>query len=73
MLSLVRQAVQSKIQGNFELDKNIQFHAGTVNKILISNKKPIFDTIFVPYLLGVQNGIEKEKDIMTCRKCDERS
>lgn len=64
MLSLVRQAIQSKTQGNFELDKNIQFHAGTVNKILINNKKPVFDTVFVPYLLGVQNGIEQEKDIV---------
>lgn len=64
MLSLVRQAIQSKIQENFELEKNIQFHAGTVNKILMSNEKPVFDTVFVPYLLGVQNGIEKEKDIV---------
>ncbi|HFD2240109.1 TPA: ABC transporter permease, partial [Legionella pneumophila] len=24
-----------------------------------------FDTVFVPYLLGVQNGIEKEKDIVS--------
>ena len=64
MLSLVRQAMQSKIQDNFELDKNIQFHAGTVNKILMSKEKPVFDTIFVPYLLGVQNGIEKEKEIV---------
>ena len=64
MLSLVRQAIQSKTKDNFELDKNIQFHAGTVNKILMSNEKPVFDTIFVPYLLGVKNGIEKEKDIV---------
>jgi hypothetical protein len=64
MLSLVRQATQSKIQGNFELDKNIQFHAGTVNNILMHNERAVFDTAFVPYLLGVQNGIEKEKDIV---------
>lgn len=30
----------------------------------MSNEKSVFDTIFVPYLLGVQNGIEKEKDIV---------
>ena len=64
MLSLVRQAIQSKTKGNFELEKNIQFHTGTMNKIIMSNEKPVFDTIFVPYLLGVQNGIEKEKDIV---------
>lgn len=64
MLSLVRQALQSKTQGDFDLSKNIQFHAGTVNKITMGNEQPVFDTIFVPYLLGVQNGIEKEKDIV---------
>lgn len=64
MLSLVRQAIQSKTQDNFELDKNIQFHTGTVNTVLMSREKPVFDTIFVPYLLGVKNGIEKEKDIV---------
>ena len=64
MLSLVRQALQSKIQGDFNLSKNIQFHAGTVNKIIMGNEKPVFDTIFVPYLLGVQNGIEEKKDIV---------
>ncbi len=64
MLALVRQAMESKIQGNFELEKNIQFHAGTVNKIHMNDKKQVFDTVFVPYLLGVQNGIEKEKDIV---------
>jgi hypothetical protein len=65
MVSLVQRAIQSKTQSNFELDKNIQFHVGTVDKILMSDKKQTFDTAFVPYLLGVQNGIEKEKDIVT--------
>lgn len=64
MVTLIQRAIQSKTQSNFELDKNIQFHVGTVDKILMSDKKQIFDTAFVPYLLGVQNGIEKEKDIV---------
>lgn len=63
MVSLTRHAVQSKIKGDFELDKNIQFYVGEVNQ-LINKKKQVFDTAFVPYLLGVQNGIEKEKDII---------
>ena len=29
----------------------------------MGNEKPVFDTIFVPYLLGVQKGIEEEKEI----------
>lgn len=64
MLSLICQAVKSNIQDSFELDKNIQFHAGTVNEIQTNNEKAAFDTIFVPYLLGVRNGIENEKDIV---------
>ncbi|PWY54032.1 ABC transporter permease [Legionella qingyii] len=63
MLVLVQRAIQSKIQTNFELDKNIQFHVGTIDQIL-SDQKQAFDTAFVPYLLGVENGIEKEKDIV---------
>jgi hypothetical protein len=65
MLSLVEQAVQSKIQENFELDKNIQFYTGTIDKLMMSKEKQIFDTAFVPYLLGVKNGIENEADIVS--------
>lgn len=61
MVSLVREAIQAKQQDDFELDKNIEFHAGTLNKLLMSKEKQVFDTAFVPYLLGVKNGIEKEK------------
>ncbi|ARG97568.1 hypothetical protein [Legionella micdadei] len=64
MVSLVRQAIQSKSQENYELDKNIQFHAATLNKIIMDKEKQVFDTAFVPYLLGVENGIEKEQEIV---------
>ncbi|HHF7343967.1 TPA: ABC transporter permease [Legionella feeleii] len=63
MVYLVRHAIELKIEDNFELDKNIQFNAGTIDKIG-SKEKPVFDTAFVPYLLGVRNGIEKEKEIV---------
>ncbi|MCW8443641.1 ABC transporter permease [Fluoribacter gormanii] len=63
MVTLVQRAIRSKIQTNFELDKNIEFHVGTIDKIF-SDKKQTFDTAFVPYLLGVENGIEKESDIV---------
>ncbi|WED42542.1 ABC transporter permease [Legionella cardiaca] len=62
MLSLVRQAIQLKHQQNFELNKNIQFHVGEINQ-LHANKQ-VFDTAFVPYLLGVKNGIEKKEAIV---------
>lgn len=62
MVFLARQAIQSKTKGNFELDKKIKFHAGTLDEI--KQEQQIFDTAFVPYLLGVRNGIEKEKEII---------
>jgi hypothetical protein len=64
MVSLVQRAIQAKTVVHFELEKNIQFHAGTVDKLKISDEKHVFDTAFVPYLLGVKNGIEKQKDIV---------
>ncbi|QMT60338.1 ABC transporter permease [Legionella sp. PC997] len=60
MVVLVQRAVQSINQTNYELDKNIQFQVGTIDKI----QEQTFDTAFVPYLLGVENGIEQEKDIV---------
>ena len=64
MLSLARNAIQSNVQDKFEWDKNIQFHAGEVEQLLITQKKKHFDTAFVPYLLGVRNGIENKRDIV---------
>ncbi len=64
MVSLVQQAINAKLQDNFELEKNIHFHTGTVTTILANKNNPRFDTLFVPYLLGVKNGIEQEKDII---------
>lgn len=64
MVSLVQRAIQSKTHDNFELDKNIQFHAGTIDTLRTNNEKPIFDVAFVPYLLGIENGIEKKDEIV---------
>jgi len=64
MLSLVRFAIESKVSGDFELDKDIQFYVGEINQLIKNNNSPVFDTAFVPYLLGVRNGIENEKDII---------
>lgn len=64
ILHLVNQAIQSKTQQNFELEKNIQFHTGTLDTLLKQHKTAVFDTAFVPYLLGVTNGIEEEKEIV---------
>ena len=65
MVSLVGQAIQSKTKGDFELQQKIQFYAGTADNILTNKEKPIFDTAFVPYLLGVKNGIETKEEIVT--------
>ncbi len=64
MLSLARRAVQANVSDNFALDANIQFHVGTIDKITINPEQPVFDTAFVPYLLGIRNGIESEVDIV---------
>ncbi|BCA95588.1 hypothetical protein TUM19329_19490 [Legionella antarctica] len=64
MLSLVRHAIKLKEEDGFELDKNIKFYAGEVHQVIAHKEIETFDTAFVPYLLGVRNGIEGEKDIV---------
>ena len=63
MMSLVQQAIQLNIGCQYELEKNIRFFAGEVEQVKTDTKKT-FDTIFVPYLLGVRHGIEQEKEIV---------
>ena len=64
MLSLVQHAIKTKVPGNFELDKNILFHAGEIQQMILNKEKKVFDTAFVPYLLGVVNGVERENEIV---------
>jgi len=64
MISLVQHAIQSNARGNFELEKNIQFFSGEITNVVKDQNNRVFDTVFVPYLLGVRNGIEHEKDII---------
>ncbi|ARB91198.1 hypothetical protein [Legionella longbeachae] len=64
MVTLVQKAIQMKTQEDFELDKKIQFHVGTIDDISTIHEKQYFHTAFIPYLLGVENGIEKEKEIV---------
>ncbi|KTD51112.1 ABC transporter permease [Legionella quateirensis] len=64
MLSLVRNAIQNKDQKRYEFEKNISFYAGELKHLMNNNNKPVFDTAFVPYLLGVTNGIEKKEEIV---------
>lgn len=65
MLKLTRQAVQLRVQNEFEFDHHIEFYAGELKHLIKNHPSKTFDTVFVPYLLGVQNGIEKEKDIVS--------
>ena len=64
LVGLVRQAVLSNTKEDFELNQNIQFHTGTINNLMTQQEPRRFDTAFIPYLLGVKNGIEQEKDIV---------
>jgi hypothetical protein len=61
---LVRQAIEKEPEEDFELNKNIQFYTGELQQLLEEQKDKSFDTVFVPYLLGVENGIEKKKGIV---------
>lgn len=61
LVFLTNQAIQSKKKDCFELEKDIKFYKGTVADL---DKTQCIDTAFVPYLLGVKNGIEKEKEIV---------
>ena len=63
MLSLVQQAIKDKVSDEFELEHDIEFHAGELKDLIKDKAKPSFDTAFIPYLLGVRHGIEHEKDI----------
>jgi hypothetical protein len=64
MLLLVRQAIENDTKEDFELDKNICFYCGDIQQLLTAHKNVFFDTAFVPYLLGVENGIEAKQDII---------
>ncbi|MFI4918077.1 MAG: ABC transporter permease [Legionellales bacterium] len=64
MIALVRHAIKSQAAEHFELDKNIQFHVGELSQLIKNNKQQHFDTAYVPYLLGVKNGIETVTDIV---------
>lgn len=63
MLFLVQQAIKEK-KVDYELESDIKFYAGELNQLTHSKEKMTFDTAFVPYLLGVENGIEQETDIV---------
>ena len=64
ILSLVQEAIQSQAKGNFELENDIEFHTGELSHLIKSKEEQTFDTVFVPYLLGVRNGIESEQSIV---------
>jgi hypothetical protein len=63
MLYLTQTAIQLNSKENFELDKEINFHSGELKHCIKNNKEAHFDTVYVPYLLGVTNGIEGTKEI----------
>lgn len=69
ILDLVQGALQSKkpkLWQDYELQKNIFFHTGTLDDLVKTTikPKPHFDLAYVPYLLGVKNGIESPDAIL---------
>ncbi|KTD75099.1 hypothetical protein [Legionella waltersii] len=63
MLSLTQKAMQLNPKNDFELEYQIDFHSGELKHCLKNNTQSNFDTVYVPYLLGVTNGIERVYDI----------
>ena len=61
MLTVVQKAIREQVGNHFELEKPIQFHTGELHDISSKNR---FDTAFIPYLLGVSNGIEREQEVV---------
>ncbi len=41
---------------------SIQFYAGTIDKV---KPEDSMDSVYIPYLLGVRNGIEHETEMVT--------
>ncbi len=64
MLLLVRQAIEKDPTEDFEFNKNIRFYTGEITQLIEDQKNIFFDTAFVPYLLGVDNGIEEKQAII---------
>lgn len=62
MVTLARLAILSGDSDDYELKKKLYCYPGTLEEV-ISQKKN-HHTAFVPYLLGVQQGIEREGDIL---------
>ena len=65
ILLLVRQAIEKEPKEDFELDKDIMFYTGELPQLLVEQKNKNFDTAFIPYLLGVENGIKEKQDIVS--------
>lgn len=64
ILTLVQNAITAQVKDEFALQHDIYFHVGEVTQIRNSSDI-VFDMAFVPYLLGVKNGIESEHDIVS--------
>lgn len=64
LIHLVQHAIKLQIKETFELDRSVEFYSGELKHCIKNNKSVQFDTVYVPYLLGVSNGIEKESEIV---------
>lgn len=53
-----------KISDRYELDKDIQFFVGDDIKLQENSINKNFDTIYIPYLLGIENGVSEKRSII---------
>ncbi len=64
MVQLIADALQKNISDGFELDKKISFFVGDDSRLNDININSDIDTVYIPYLLGVENGISNKKNII---------
>ena len=62
LIKLVARAITKKIDYSFQFALPISFHVGELQQV--SSLKKSFASVYVPYLLGVVNGVEKDKAIV---------
>ncbi len=62
LVHLAQTALKDKDSADYELEADLTFHTGSLQEIIHSGKE--YDTAFIPYLLGVKNGIEQQSDVI---------
>lgn len=61
MLSIVQEALRQNILSDYAMPKKLHFHCGELTEI---DSSGAYELIYIPFLLGVRNGIEEKENIV---------